>query len=78
MGRQRSGALSRRNVLKLVSGATGAAMVAGGPVQTASAYDPGPEETASRYRETEHVKAFYRTNRYEGLKKDRSNADQAR
>ncbi len=53
-------------------------MVAGGPVQTASAYDPGPEETASRYRETEHVKAFYRTNRYEGLKKDRSNADQAR
>ncbi|PIK72131.1 formate dehydrogenase, partial [Methylobacterium frigidaeris] len=30
---------------------------------------PGSAETRSRYRETDHVKAFYRTNGYETLKK---------
>ncbi|WP_287095161.1 formate dehydrogenase, partial [Mesorhizobium sp.] len=35
----------------------------------AQAYDPGEEETRARYRETEHVKAFYRVNGYETLKK---------
>jgi hypothetical protein len=34
-----------------------------------SSYDPGNAETRSRYRETDHVKAFYRTNGYETLKK---------
>ena len=38
-------------------------------VSGALAYDPGSEETRQRYRETEHVKAFYRTNGYETLKK---------
>jgi hypothetical protein len=33
------------------------------------AYNPGRDETRSRYRETDHVKAFYRTNGYETLKK---------
>jgi hypothetical protein len=35
----------------------------------AQAYDPGAEESRGRYRETDHVKAFYRTNGYETLKK---------
>ena len=35
----------------------------------AQAYDPGQDELASRYRETDHVKAFYRTAGYETLKK---------
>jgi hypothetical protein len=35
----------------------------------AQAYDPGEEETKTRYRETEHVKAFYRVNGYETLRK---------
>ena len=35
----------------------------------AEAYDPGSEETKGRYRESDHVKAFYRTNGYETLKK---------
>lgn len=35
----------------------------------AQAYDPGADETKARYRETDHVKAFYRTNGYETLKK---------
>jgi hypothetical protein len=38
------------------------------PARVARAYDPGPERRA-RYRETEHVKAFYRTNGYETLRK---------
>ena len=29
----------------------------------------GKDETKARYRETDHVKAFYRTNGYETLKK---------
>jgi hypothetical protein len=39
------------------------------PISEAQAYDPGREETRARYRETEDVRAFYRTNRYEGVKK---------
>ena len=35
----------------------------------ALAYDPGGDETRARYRETDHVKAFYRTNGYETLTK---------
>ena len=36
----------------------------------AQAYDPGNDETKARYRESDHVKAFYRTNGYETLKKN--------
>ncbi|MFL5126101.1 MAG: formate dehydrogenase, partial [Microvirga sp.] len=35
----------------------------------AEAYNPGNDETKARYRETDHVKAYYRTNGYETLKK---------
>jgi hypothetical protein len=52
--------------MKVVSlgGAAAAASVAPGVVTPAAAYDPGKEETKARYRESEHVKAFYRTNSY--------------
>jgi hypothetical protein len=33
-------------------------------VTPAAAVDPGKEETKARYRESEHVKDFYRVNRY--------------
>jgi hypothetical protein len=46
----------------------GAALIPVGATP-AQAYDPGSEETRARYRETDHVKAFYRTNGYETLKK---------
>jgi hypothetical protein len=58
--------VSRRKFF-LLSLAGGAAVSA--PVTQAEAYDPGEERTKSRYQETEHVKAFYRTNGYETLKK---------
>ena len=35
----------------------------------AQTYNPGSDETKARYRETDHVKAYYRTNGYETLKK---------
>ena len=35
----------------------------------AQAYNPGEEETRARYQETDHVKAFYRVNGYQTLKK---------
>lgn len=62
--------LNRRGFLRAVGGAsTGAAVVAAStatPIAAtdAQAYNPGAEETKARYRESEHVKTYYRTNRY--------------
>jgi len=57
--------LSRRNFLRAFGGAstTAVAAAAFAPGE-AQAYDPGEEETRSRYQETDHVKAFYRVNGY--------------
>jgi hypothetical protein len=59
-------AVDRRGFLKAASlgGVAAAASVAPGAITPAEAYDPGEAETRARYRETEHVKAFYRTNSY--------------
>jgi hypothetical protein len=64
--------LDRRGFLKGVGGAsTAAAAAVVSPIAAtdAQAYDPGKDETKPRYRETDHVKAFYRTNGYETLRK---------
>lgn len=69
--RKRNTAISRRNFLGTAAGVSTAAVAAAttlGPTD-AEAYDPGAEETKARYRETAHVKAFYRVNGYETLKK---------
>lgn len=42
-----------------------AAVVTVADAEVAGAYDPGEDERRPRYRETDEVKAFYRTNRYE-------------
>ncbi len=65
-------AMDRRKFLGAVGGASSVAVaVAVSPIAAteAQAYDPGPSETKARYRETDDVKAFYRTNGYETLKK---------
>jgi len=58
-------ALDRRSFFR---GLGGAAAVAGAAVATgvepAVAQESQSERTKKRYRESEHVKAFYRTNRY--------------
>ena len=63
-------AMNRRNFLRAVTGgsAAAAAAVTVAPGE-AHAYDPGEEETSTRYQETDHVKAFYRVNGYETLRK---------
>lgn len=67
-----SSAMDRRAFFRSVGGASAvaAAAVASPLAATdAQAYDPGNEETKARYRESEHVKAFYKSNGYETLKK---------
>lgn len=58
-------ALDRRSFFR---GLGGAAAVAGAAVATsgapAAAQENPTERRKARYRETEHVKNFYRTNRY--------------
>ena len=72
MKRDKSKALDRRNFLRSIGGASSVAAAAiASPIATteAEAYNPGNDETKGRYRESDHVKAFYRTNGYETLKK---------
>jgi hypothetical protein len=70
--RQDNKGLDRRGFLRSLSGASTAAVAAAAsPIAAteAEAYDPGGDETRARYRETDQVKAFYRSNGYETLKK---------
>jgi hypothetical protein len=58
--------VDRRGFLKVLGSSTAVAAtaVAPGMVGEAEAMNPGREETRARYKETDHVKAYYRTNRY--------------
>jgi hypothetical protein len=64
-------AMDRRTFLRAAGGVSAAAAAAASPIAAteAQAYDPGRDETKARYQESDHVKAFYRTNGYETLKK---------
>jgi nitrous oxide reductase len=66
-------AQARRSILGALGLATGAAVVApaaaaleasGSTAGLAPAKENEAEKRKPRYRETDHVKAFYRTNRY--------------
>lgn len=72
MTEKKDKAIDRRRFLRDLGGvSTVAAAAIASPIAAteAEAYDPGSEETRARYRESDHVKAFYRTNGYETLKK---------
>lgn len=63
-------AINRRIFLRAFGGASTAAVAAATfDPSEAHAYNPGDEQTRSRYRETDDVKAFYRVNGYETLDK---------
>lgn len=66
-GRQDNG-LDRRGFLRALGGGTaGAATVAVASavgIPAAEAAESAAERKKKRYKETDHVKAFYRTNRY--------------
>jgi hypothetical protein len=62
--------LTRREAIRSAMAAlTLAAPATALVVGQAQAYDPQGDEKRARYRETDHVKAFYRTNGYETLMK---------
>ncbi len=63
-------AINRRSFLRGAGAASASAGALGQLVTTppAHAYDPGADQRRARYRESEDVKAFYRTNGYETLK----------
>jgi hypothetical protein len=66
--------MDRRSFIRtLSSGSAVAAAAAAAPIVAATdaqAYDPGAEQRKARYRaDSDDVKAFYRTNGYETLKK---------
>lgn len=57
--------LGRRDFLRTLGAGAGAAAVAATPIASeAVAAESNQDKTKARYRETEHVKTFYRVNRY--------------
>jgi hypothetical protein len=56
-------AMDRRSLFKAL-GAGAAVAVTPAAVTPAQAMNPGNDEKRARYRESDHVKAFYATNRY--------------
>jgi hypothetical protein len=58
--------LGRREVLRVLGVGAGLAATSAAPLATAAKADTetNDEKRKSRYRETEHVKTYYRVNRY--------------
>jgi hypothetical protein len=69
ISREQVGITRREALRSVVAASTFAAPLTVLAVEQANAYDPGRDESRARYRETDHVKAFYLTNGYETLKK---------
>jgi hypothetical protein len=68
MTKKTAGGVDRRNFLKTIgSGAAGTAAVvaaAGGAPNVAVAAENAADRKKKRYRESDHVKSYYATNRY--------------
>jgi hypothetical protein len=58
--------VGRRDFLRALGAGAGVAAVAAGPLASNAKADSesNEEKRKTRYRETEHVRAFYRVNRY--------------
>jgi hypothetical protein len=58
--------VARRDILRGLAMGAGVAAVSAGPLAINAAADTesSDEKRKSRYKETEHVKAYYRVNRY--------------
>ena len=63
---QRAAQVGRRDFLRILGSGVGVAAGAGALATTPAHADSetNAEKTKARYRETEHVKTFYRVNRY--------------
>ena len=72
MDDKRQTAINRRSFFGVFGGASTAAVATAVVTLSpgeAQAYNPGEEEMRARYQETDHVKAFYRVNGYQTLRK---------
>ena len=59
--------VGRRDFLRAMGAGAGLAVTAAGPLSTeAAAAESDAEKKKVRYKETDHVKAYYRVNRYPG------------
>jgi hypothetical protein len=59
--------VGRREFLRVLAAGTGAAATAATPLATnAAAAESEQDKRKPRYKETDHVKAYYRVNRYPG------------
>ena len=60
--------VARRDFLRVLGAGAGVAATAAAPLATMAKADTenNDEKRKARYRETDHVKAFYRVNRYPG------------
>jgi hypothetical protein len=58
--------VGRREVLRALGAGAGAAVATAAPLANAAKADSenNDEKRKARYKETDHVKAFYRVNRY--------------
>ncbi len=67
MKQQDKSKIGRRDVLRALGVGAGVAVTAAAPLATpAAAAESDAEKKKARYKETDHVKAFYRVNRYPG------------
>jgi hypothetical protein len=66
MKKQPKGTLGRREFLRSLGAGATVAVAAAGPLAGEARADTesNDEKRKSRYKETEHVKTFYRVNRY--------------
>jgi hypothetical protein len=60
--------VARRDFLRVLGAGAGVAATAAAPLATMAKADTenSDEKRKARYKETDHVKAFYRVNRYPG------------
>ena len=58
--------VGRRDFLRALATGAGVAAVSAGPLATTTAADTenNDEKRKARYKETDHIKTFYRVNRY--------------
>jgi hypothetical protein len=66
MDKERKTKVGRRDFLRALGAGAGVAVTAAAPLATQAVADdePDAEKRKARYRETDHVKTFYRVNRY--------------
>lgn len=65
---KRAQTLGRRDFLRALGGSAGVAVAVSGPLAGEARADSETtdEKRKARYKETDHVKTFYRVNRYPG------------